>query len=364
MNTLLAAIGVTAISTVATVCLHAEAQTLAQAPIRSLCSTYAGPAFIGPDESRNTIVLHAGSFLGISFLSLDTGRTEAQISVPQRFLAGSISPHGETFTLAESENSGIRIASFDVTSREPTSSRIFGNLNADLSAFTPNGMYLLGVTNTGNVFRIDTKTSKREEIEGAGAKAQAIAISPNGSRLYIAGERISVIDVDHFSVASTLTKERLLLGIAVSPDNRTLAVRNWHGLELLDAANGNQVDQSIAVDAAPSAVSASSVNIAFSPDGSQMFYASASDSESDLISFSLNPLRIEKRSKVSPYSSAIAVVPGRKWVLLTTGTPGKEQIEAFDMKTLAVIFKAALTGDSASNWNSRQNGCADTRHSG
>src|ERR1700723_3652835 len=153
MNTLLAAIGVTAISTVATVCLHAEAQTLAQAPIRSLCSTYAGPAFIGPDESRNTIVLHAGSFLGISFLSLDTGRTEAQISVPQRFLAGSISPHGETFTLAESENSGIRIASFDVTSRKPTSSRIFGNLNADLSAFTPNGMYLLGVTNTGNVFR-------------------------------------------------------------------------------------------------------------------------------------------------------------------------------------------------------------------
>lgn len=349
MNTLLAAISVTAIATLATLGLRAEAQTLAQAPIRSLCSTYAGPAFIGPDESRNTIVVHAGPFLGISFVSLDAGRTEAKISIPQRFLAGLMPPNGETFTLAESDNSGIRIASIDVTTRKPTSSRLFGNLNADLSAFTPNGMYLLGVTNTGNVFRIDTKTSKREEIEGAGAKTQAIAISPNGSRLYIAGEGISIIDIDPFAVVSKLTKERLLLGIAVSPDNRTLAVRNWHSLELLDAESGNKVDQSLVVDAAPSAASASSVSIAFLPDGSQLFYASASDSESDLIAFSLNPLRIEKRSKVSPYSSAIAVVPGRKWVLLTTGTPGKEQIEAFDMKTLAVIFKAALAGDSASN---------------
>jgi DNA-binding beta-propeller fold protein YncE len=202
-----------------------------------------------------------------------------------------------------------------------------------------------------------------EELKGAGTKAQAIAVSPNGDRLYIAGKGITVINIDPFSLASTLSSEKLLLGIAVSPDNSTLAVRNWHSLELLDAANGGKLDQPLVVDSSPSALSASSVNITFSPDGTQLFYASASDSESELISFSLRPLKIEKRLKVSPYSSAIAVVPGRKWVLLTTGNPGKEQIEAFDMKSLAVVFKAPLAGDSIRNGTSRRSGCADARHS-
>jgi hypothetical protein len=362
MNTLHAAIGLTAISTFASLSLRAEPETLIEAPVRSLCSTYAGPAFIGPDESRNSIVVHSGQFPGISFVSLDTGQTEAQISIPRRFLAGLLPPHGEMLEIAESDSSGTRISSFEVTNRKPTSSRLFSNLTADLSAFTPNGMYLLGVTNSGNAFRIDTQTNKLEELKGAGTKAQAIAVSPNGDRLYIAGKGITVINIDPFSLAST-SSEKLLLGIAVSPDNSTLAVRNWHSLELLDAANGGKLDQPLVVDSSPSALSASSVNITFSPDGTQLFYASASDSESELISFSLRPLKIEKRLKVSPYSSAIAVVPGRKWVLLTTGNPGKEQIEAFDMKSLAVVFKAPLAGDSIRNGTSRRSGCADARHS-
>jgi WD40 repeat protein len=343
--------------------LPAKRGESAEGPV-SLCATYDGPAFIGPDASRNAVALHAGQYHGISFVSLDTGQLEAQISVPQRFLAASLAPDGKLLTLAVSDTSGIGIRTFDVPSRKETSAQFFAKQTANLAAFTPDGRSLLGVTTEGNVFKVDIKANKLDALEGAAAAAQAIAISANSGRLYVAGRGITVIDIHSLRVLSTLTQETLLLGIAVSPDDSMLAVRNRHSLELLNAANGSKVGDSVVVDATPDAISASLVNIAFSPDGSQLFYARASYVESELISFSLPALRIEKRSKVGPIPSAIAVVPSRQWVLLTTGAPGKEQVEAFDMRTLAIKFQAVLADGATSNAGSQRSGCVDTSHSG
>jgi DNA-binding beta-propeller fold protein YncE len=329
----------------------------------SLCATYDGPAYIGAVESRNAVALHAGQYPGISFISLDTGQLEAQIYVPQRFLAASLAPDGKLLTLAVSDTSGIRIRSFDVPSRKETSAQFFAKETANLAAFTPDGSSLLGVTTGGNVFKVDIRANKIEALEGAAATGQAIAISANGERLYVAGSGITVIDIHRLRVLSTLTQETLLLGIAVSPDDKLLAVRNRHSIELLNAANGSKVGDSVVVDATPDAISASLVNMAFSPDGSQLFYARASYIESELISFSLPVLRIEKRSKVGPVPSAIAVVPSRHWVLLTTGAPGNEQLEAFDMRTLGLKFHAALANGATRNADSQRSGCVDTSHS-
>jgi WD40 repeat protein len=364
MKPVLTIIAVTTISILFAPGLRAKPGKSAEGPV-STCATYDGPAFIGPDESRNVIAVHAaGQYPGILFVSLDTGQLEAQIAVPQRFLAASWAPDGKLLTVAMSDTSGIRIRSFDVPSHEETSALFFAKQTANLAAFTPDGRSLLGVTTEGNVFKIDIKANKLDVLEGAAATAQAIAISANSARLYVAGRGITVIDIQRLRVLSTLTQETLLLGIAVSPDDSMLAVRNRHSLELLNAANGSKVGDSVVVDATPDAISASLVNIAFSPDGSQLFYARASYVESELISFSLPALRIEKRSKMSPIPSAVAVVPSRQWVLFTTGAPGKEQIEAFDMKTLAVIFKTALPGGTTSDVNSRQDGCVRNPHSG
>jgi WD40 repeat protein len=330
----------------------------------SLCATYDGPAFIAPDESQNAVALHAGQFHGISFLSLDTGRLETQIAVPQRFLAASLAPDGKRLTLAVSDTSGIRIRRFDLPSRKETSAEVFPKQTANLAAFTPDGTNLLGVTTEGSVFRIDIKANKLDTLEGAAATAQAIAISAKSGRLYLAGNGITVIDINSLRVLSALTQETLLLGIAVSPDDSMLAVRSRHSLELIDAANGSRVGDSVVVDATPDAISESLVNIAFSPDGSQLFYARASYVGSELISLSLPALRIEKRSKLGPIPSAMAIVPSRQWVLLTTGAPGREQIEAFDMKTLAIKFQAALADGATKNAGSPRSGCVDTSHSG
>jgi DNA-binding beta-propeller fold protein YncE len=363
MKPVLTITAVTTMSILFALGLRAKPGKSAEGPV-SLCATYDGPAFIGPDESRNVVALHAGPYHGISFVSLNTGHLEAQIAVPQRFLAASMAPDGKLLTLAVSDTLGIAIRSFDVPSRKETSAQLFAKQTANLAAFTPDGKNFLGVTTEGNVFKIDIKAKKLDVLEGAAATAQAIAISADSGRLYVAGRGITVIDIHRFRVLSTLTQETLLLGIAVSPDDNMLAVRNLHSLELLNAANGSKVGDSVVVDATPDAISASLVNIAFSPDGSQLFYARASYVDSELISFSLPALRVEKRSNVSPIPSAIAVAPSRQWVLLTTGAPGKEQVEAFDMRTLAIKFHAALADGATSNADSQRSGCVDTSHSG
>ena len=308
--------------------------------------------------------MHAGQYPGISFVSLDTGQTEGYIAAPQRFLAASMAADGKLLTIAVSDSSGIRIRSFDVPSRRQTPVQLFfPKQTAYLAVFTQDAKSLLGVTTKGDVFRIDVGGNKLDILERVAEAAQAIAISANG-RLYVAGRGISVIDIDRLSFLSTLTHETLLLGIAVSPDDKMLAVRNKHSLEILDAATGGRVGDSVVVDSTPDAISASLVNIAFSPDGSQLFYARASYVESELFSLSLPALHIEKRSKVSPLPSAIAVIPSHQWVLLTTGSPGREQIEAFDMRTLAVKFQAALTGGGTKNAHLQHEGCVETGQSG
>jgi WD40 repeat protein len=363
MKPVLTIFAVTTISILFALSSRAKPGKSEEGPV-SLCATYDGPAFIGPDESRNAVALHTGQYHGISFVSLDTGQLETQIAVPQRFLAASLAPDGKLLTLGESDTSGIRIRRFDVASRKEISAQFFAKQTANLAAFTPDGSSFLGVTTGGDVFKVDIKANKLDALEGAAATAQAIAISANSDRLYVAGKGITVIDIHRLRVLSTLTQETLLLGIAVSPDDKMLAVRNRHSLELLNAANGSRVGDSVVVDATPDAISSSLVNIAFSPDGSQLFYARASYVESELISFSLPALRIEKRLKVSPITSAIAVVPSRQWVLLTTGAPGKEQVEAFDMRTLAIKFQAALAAGPTRNTDPQRSGCVNTSHSG
>lgn len=357
MNTLRAAVLFMALEMCVEVALGAVSLAAANAPPVSLCSQYSGPAFVEADESRNVIAVHAGQFPGMSFVSFDAGRVESRIAVPQRFLAASMPRNSEILTLALAENYGVRIESFNVVSHKQVFTRFIENLTPELSLFARNEMLLVGVTNAGDLFKIDIKASKVVRLGGAGAGAQAIAIGGNDTRLYIAGNGLAAVDIDALSVVSMLSQEKLLLGMAVSPDNSTLAVRNLHSLELLDATSGAKLAEPIVVDATPDAVSMSSVNIAFSPDGSQLFYAKASASESELISLSRSPLVIERRARSSPYSSAIATVPDRNWILLTTGEPGKEQLEAFDMKTLAIIFKVGLDDTSKLDSKSKRGLC-------
>jgi WD40 repeat protein len=324
----------------------------------TLCATYDGPAFLGLVESLNIVVVHAGPYQGISFLSLDTGQIETQIPISQRFLAASVSTNSRLVTLATADTSGIRIRNFDVASRQEGVSAFFSKRTADLGAFTPDGKSFLAVTVRGDVLKIDIDTNKLEVLEGAAVAAHSIAISAKSDRLYVAGKGITIIDIQHFKTLSTLNPETRYSGIAVSPNGDTVAVRSWHDLELLNPITGSKAAESITVDATPSAISASLVKIAFSPDQSHLFYTTGSYKDSELISFSLPALRIEKRLNLGPLPSAMSIAPIRQWVIFVTGNPGFEQLEAFDLQSLVTKFRAQLTGGVTGSASERRNGCA------
>ena len=60
--------------------LSAAADSVPKSAVPSLCVTLVGPASIIPDEPRATIAVHAGPLLGISFVSLSTGRLRVPVS--------------------------------------------------------------------------------------------------------------------------------------------------------------------------------------------------------------------------------------------------------------------------------------------
>ena len=328
----------------------------------TLCVTLVGPAFIIPDESQATIAVHAGALPGVAFVSLNTGHSEGRIPIRQRFLAASMPEDADALTLALSDGTGVRISSVDVAHRQVKSTEVFGGLDVQLAVFTQNGRYLLGVTTKGAVFKVDLIARKIEVMGDVTLRAASIAVSPTNTKLYVAGDGVTVIDIDHMRVASQLTAEQNLLEVAASPDGHTLILRNWHDIELFDleGKKNGEARASAVVDPVPNGASVNSTSrLAVAADGSSLFYIKASGMGSELISLSMSDLHIEARSTIGPYPNAIAIVPDRRWVLFTAGVSGQEHLEAVDMKTHAVIFKAALPGMPSTS-SQRSDRCSST----
>jgi DNA-binding beta-propeller fold protein YncE len=321
----------------------------------SLCTTIVGPAFIIPDESRSTIAVHAGEVRGVSILSLKTGRPQGQrIPILQRLLAALVLRTTGTLIVGLSDDAGIRVSNFDLANRTLQSTEVFAGIDAESAVFAPNGKYLLGVTRTGAVFKVDLSGKTVQVIQGLSVQARSLAVSPTGTKLYVAGDGLAVVDIEGMRVETTLAPAEHLLEVAVSPDAHTLALRNWHDIELLGLTGptAGEILASVVVDPTPSGPSISSTRrLAFAPDGSRLFYIRAFNAESELTTLSMNDLRIEAKLVIPPYASAIAIAPERGLVLLTAGLSGQEQLEALDMKTRRVIFTSPLPRDSSAQTN-------------
>ena len=154
-----------------------------------------------------------------------------------------------------------------------------------------------------------------------------------------------------------------VLEVVASPNDGTVVVRNWHDIEILypEKAGTQGVVASTVVDQTPNGASVSSTSrLAFSADGSELFYIKVSDDEPKLISMSTNDLHLEASIPVGPYPNAIAVVPKLPWVFVTAGFPEEQYLEAIDVNTRQLIFKAALRGDASMSAN-RFDGCVNGR---
>jgi hypothetical protein len=316
----------------------------------SLCTTIVGPAFIIPDESRETIAVRAGSVTDVTFLSLDTGHADGvRIPVKLPLLAVSMQQAPDALRLALRDRGGVRISSFDLTKCTENSTEIFDHIDAQLAIFGPDGNYLFGVTAKGFIFKVDTIEGKVEMLEAAATKANSLAVSHDSARLYVAGMGLTIVDTKSMTIESELTAEPNLLEVSAGPDGHTLALRNLKSIELFDLAKaGGEALASTVVDPMPNGASISTIGrLAFGPDGATLFYIKASDPESELLALSANDLHIVARMPIGPRPNAIAIVPDRGWVLLTTGHSGQEKLVTVNIETRKVVFESALSGPSS-----------------
>lgn len=311
--------------------------------VPDLCSNYVGPAFIVSDESESNIAFRTAT--GLYFLSLDSRKVDRNIPMQARILAVSMPREKGVLALALSEYGGTRISTIGSGDGRTRDSALFDALEVELAAFTPDGKYLVGTTRAGDAFRVTLDSKRIQLTKNVGSAASSIAVSPTSKKLYVAGDGLTVIDVEQMKILSTLAKESRLLEVAASNDDNVFATRDLRNINLVNVggSRGDEKLSSIAAEDQPTAASIRSTGrMAFSSDGSTLYYLAASDTKSELVAFSAVNLQIKMRLPIASHPNALALLPDHNWVVITAGVVGNEQLEIVDMNTQTTILGVPL----------------------
>jgi YVTN family beta-propeller protein len=162
-------------------------------------------------------------------------------------------------------------------------------------AVTPNGTRLYvthscaGCTTPSNVTVIDTATGTVATTISAGSNGMGVAVAPDGAHVYVANREnntVSVIATTNNAVTATITVGHAPIGVAVSPDSHTVYVTNEHmnagvyGITVIDAGT-NAVKTTVPVGNTPEGVDVT-------PDGAHVYVANLDTANVSVITAATN----------------------------------------------------------------------------
>jgi YVTN family beta-propeller protein len=143
-----------------------------------------------------------------------------------------------------------------------------------------------------------------------GANPSAMAVSPDGERLYVAnlGDRtVSVIDTTINQVTATIPcRAAGLYGAAVSPDGNHLYLSDVSSLLVIDTAT-HQMTGGAGVDSDPS-------GLAFSADGQHLYVAVAGRKAAAVVDPATNDVTATIKVGDHPYYLALSPDGGHLYV--------------------------------------------------
>ena len=145
---------------------------------------------------------------------------------------------------------------------------------------------------------------------GVGSYPQAVAVSPDGSRVYVAnygGDSVSVINTATNAVVATVSVGRRPSGVAVSPDgSRVYVPIEDSKVKVINTAT-NAVVATVGVGSYPEGV-------AVSPDGSRVYVANYYDDSVSVINTATNAVVATVGVGSSPYGVAVSPDGSRVYV--------------------------------------------------
>ncbi len=170
-----------------------------------------------------------------------------------------------------------------------------------LYTYQGNGLAFVANYNAGTVSVIDTISDKVTDTLTVGANPRALAITPDGSKVYVANNgsnSVSVINTADNSVES-IAVDNFPYAIAITPDGTKAYVVNSKEVQVIDVAS-DTVTMSLLVGNNPTA-------IVITPDGSKAYVANSTGDSVSVISTVTDT--VSSTISVGNFPCAIAITP-------------------------------------------------------
>lgn len=259
----------------------------------------------------------------VSVINMATNKVTATIKVGTTPIGIAVTPDGKKVFTANGDNS--------ISIIDATKNKVIKTISLDGydgvpydGAVSPDGkrVYFLDGDQSGKkVLGIDTTKNKLIDNFYVGAtEAGDIAISPDGSKLYV-----SVINLDYVNVLDLATKNVTASikvgyqpdGIAISPDGKKAYVANNvdNTVSIINTAK-NTVIKTVKVGQTPT-------EVAISPNGKQVYVTNSGNylNPNNTVSVIDTATYKVKTIKVGKYPNGIIVSPdGKKVYVVNTGS--------------------------------------------
>ncbi len=245
-------------------------------------------------------------------------------------------PDGRKLYVTESGGSAVSV--LDTRKGTFTSSVTVG-LYPHGVAVSPDGRSVY-VANTGpdtgpggsrTISVIDTDSDKVRATWQAGLAPHTIAASPDGRHLYVTcADGLTVVDTGHGAPRTHLTGQARANGVAVHPDGKRVYVANtWqHTVSVLDAHN-HRVVARVRVGRTP-------WQVAVSPDGTRVYVTGAGDDTVTVLDAARNT--VLRSVRVHHVPTGITATDSAVWV----STNASSTVDVIDAKTLKVVASTPL----------------------
>ncbi len=237
---------------------------------------------VAPNGRYVYVTLHNSN--AVSVISTNTNAVQAQIQAGTRPVGIAVSPDGKrlymsNFLTATAAGAGSQwvngtLTVIDAVSRTAQTS-IFVGANPAGVAVSPDGSRVyVANSGSGTMSVISTATDTVTSTIAVGASPFGVAASPDGQRVYVANSgdaSVSVINAATLTLASTIRVGGHAMGVAVSDDSTRVVVSNPfdNSISVVDAATQTVVATTTAgIGLAPAGVS-------FTPGGTTALVANS-----------------------------------------------------------------------------------------